>query len=392
MSSIAALEAQNHSKVTIVSLSVEDYRIYLETNPPLDAISQHEGTVFCLAERDDTERIKHMGLNILEHEILRIPKMDSPVSLIEGDINGRYHNYVETEAMILDLGERFPQISNVFSIGQTIEGREIYVIKISDHVANEEDEPNVYFVGLHHAREWISLEVPLLFAEYILENYENDAEIKRLVDEAQIYVLPLLNPDGLEFSIHVFRWWRKNRRYNGDFSWGVDPNRNYAFMWGLDDIGSSPDPNHDAYRGAGPFSEPETLALSQLMLSHPPAGALTYHSFSHVIIYPWGYTTDPAPDEDEMETVAKEMSDRIFAVHGRRYEYGKSDSMLYPTNGDMDDWVYGIFGALSFCVELSGPSYEEGGFFTSDKEIDLCFEENLPSMLYFIDYFIKKYE
>jgi carboxypeptidase T len=181
--------------------------------------------------------------------------------------------------------------------------------------------------------------------------------------------------------------WRKNRRYNGNFSWGVDPNRNYGYMWGYDDIGSSPDPESYVYRGPGPFSEPETEALRQFLLAHPPAGSLSFHNYGQIIIYPWGYTFEPAPDHMVMATIAEGMAERISAVSGREYTHGASDA-LYPVNGGTIDWIYGTFGAPSFTIELPPEYIYEGGFFTPESLIDSTFRENLPAMLYFIDFFI----
>ena len=304
----------------------------------------------------------------------------------DGGSNGMYHDYAETEAFLRDLADRFPQRAEMTSIGRSHEGREIFVLKIGGSVPALEAEPNFFLVGCHHAREWISVEVCLLTAQYLLEHYADDPAAKRVVDGAQIYVLPLINPDGLEFSNRTYRWWRKNRRYNGDFSWGVDLNRNYAHQWGCDDSGSSPDPNHEAYRGSAPFSEPETEALGRFMSLHPPSGALFYHNYSQKIIYPWGYTSDPAPDQPLFATMAAEMSRRIEAVSGRMYQYGAQ--VLYPVNGDACDWVYATFGAPAFTIELPYEFYLEGGFFTAENEIARTFADNLPAILYFFNYLL----
>lgn len=372
----------------IIGMKLHDYRVYLETNPPLDRLYCWKDEGFFLVKQGDIERIGKSGFKITQQKNLpaSLPGLNRPQT--QGDVNGRYHNYRETEEVLLDLGARFPGIAEVFSIGQSIDGREIYVIKISDNVRVEEEEPNVYIVGCHHGREWISVEVPLHFARHMLEHYGDNPEIQRAINGSQVYILPLLNPDGLEFSIHVFRWWRKNRRYNGDFSWGVDLNRNYGYQWGYDDIGSSPSPNSDAYRGPSSFSEPETGALRQFLLAHPPSGALTYHNYSQNIGYPWGYTDEATPDDAEMNSIAAEMSRRIFLVNGNFYAYGRSPQLLYFTNGDFDDWVYGTFGVPSFTYELPPVEYIQGGFFNSDAEIDPIFAENLPAMLYFVNYFI----
>jgi carboxypeptidase T len=374
----------------IISMNLDDYREYIKTHPLLDRLSGSGDQLVFLVNKEDIDRIKKSGIKIIG----QIPVPESRPGLSKqqeaGDVNGRFHNYRETEEFLLDLGNQYPDLAEVFSIGQSIEGREIYMIKISDNVHLEEEEPNVYFVGCHHAREWISVEVPLLFARHLLEHYPDNPEVQRVVNGAQVYILPLLNPDGLEFSIHVYRWWRKNRRYNGNYIWGVDLNRNYDYFWGYDDIGSSPDPRRDSYRGLSPFSEPESSAYQQFLLAHPPAGAITYHSYTQTIMYPWGYTTEPAPDAAEMQEIARQMSERIFPVNGRTYLYGTGPELLYLTNGDHDDWVYGTFGAPSYTIELPAPDYLSGAFFVPEEEIDLSFNENLPAMLYFANYFITK--
>jgi carboxypeptidase T len=309
-------------------------------------------------------------------------------SQLNADNNGAYHNQAETEAMCQELAARYPGLTRLESIGHSLEGRELHILKISDQAQLEESEPNIYIIGGTHAREWISVEIPLLFARQLLENYASDASIRRLVDGAQIYIMPLLNPDGLEFSIHTYRWWRKNRRYNGNFSWGVDLNRNWGYRWGYDNVGSDPDPNNEAFRGSGPFSEPETDALRLFMLEHPANGAIFYHNFSQKITYPWGYTSDPAPDRDEFETIASNISRLIFSVSGRTYTWGQQ--LLYPVNGECCDWVYGTFGAPAFVIELPNADYVTGGFFTGENEIAATFAENLPALLYFLGYFLEK--
>jgi hypothetical protein len=376
---------------TVISMRIGDYRAFLENHPPLDRLYRQGETCVFLVSSKELNSVRQSGTAILTQESLnsflkKLPAADA-LSRQAGDINGAYHNYNETRTLLQDLESRFPSLARVTNIGYSIEGRELNVIKISDNVGNEEQEPNIFIVGCHHAREWISVEVPLLFAQYLLEHYPDHPEVRRAVNGAQIYIMPLQNPDGLEFSIHVYRMWRKNRRYNGNFSWGVDPNRNYGYMWGYDNEGSSPNPWSDVYRGPGPFSEPETGAVRRFLLDHPPAASLSYHNYGQLLLYPWGYTYVATPDAGEMEMIANEMSDRIFQVNGRLYEVGSAEA-LYLTNGDTNDWVYGTFGAFSYTVELPPDSFNEGGFITSLEIIDSTFAENLPAMLYFVNYFI----
>jgi len=378
-------------KKNIIAINLDSYRIYLESNSSLDRLFIKDNLAFLLVNENEMQRIKQSGLKIMFQKDLPLSPPVSSLPQSSGDYNGRFHNYRETEEMLLELGNNYPDIAQVSSIGKSVEGRDLYIIKISDNVQQEESEPNVYFIGCHHAREWISVEIPLLFARHLLENYQNSTDIQQLVNGAQIYIMPLLNPDGLEFSIHTYIWWRKNRRYNSDLTWGVDLNRNYGYMWGYDNIGSSPNPGSDVYRGPLPFSEPETEAWRQFLLVHPPAGAITFHNYSQIILYPWGYIPEPTPDDAEMDAIAREMSERIFAVNGRVYEYGQGNSGIYPTNGDMDDWVYGTFGVPSYTVELPAPDYLSGAFFVPEEEINLSFADQLPAMIYFTKYFVQKH-
>jgi carboxypeptidase T len=376
---------------TVISMRISDYRTYLKNHPPLDRLYRRGDTCFFLVDREEYKTLEQSGAAILTQEppdslLKKLPRIDA-LSLQAGDINGAYHNYNETRALLQDLESRFPSLAQVTNTGYSIEGRELNVIKISDNVSSEEQEPNIFIVGCHHAREWISVEVPLLFAQYLLENYPGNPEVRRAVNGAQIYIMPLANPDGLEYSIHTYRMWRKNRRYNGSFSWGVDINRNYGYMWGYDNNGSSPNPWSEVYRGPAPFSEPEIDAVRQFLLDHPPAGALSYHNYGQLILYPWGYTYTPAPDAEEMHMIGQGMGSRMFQVTGRVYEVGSSEA-LYLTNGGTIDWVYGVFGAPSYTIELPPDSFIEGGFFTSLELINSTFAENLPALLYFVNYFV----
>ena len=369
----------------VVRLRLDQYRGYLGSHDPLDRLFCRGGWCSFLVSARELHQIEASGLDF---EVSQPPEAPPPSrSSAKSGSNGRYHSYQETRDRLVELAERFPGLARAFPIGRSLEGRDVYAIRISDNVDLEEAEPNLYVIGCHHAREWISVEVPLLFAQHLLERHAEDAEVRRAVAGAQLYVVPLLNPDGLEFSIHHYRWWRKNRRYNGDMSWGVDLNRNYGFMWGFDDSGSSGDPESEAYRGPAAFSEPETEALRRFMLAHPPGGSVSYHNYSQVIMFPWGYTTQPTAHAAEMEAIAGEMSRRMLRVNGRRYEYGSGAEALYLTNGDLDDWIYGTFAIPAFTIELPPSDYLSGGFFTSDAEIDLSVSENLPALLYFANHF-----
>jgi hypothetical protein len=372
----------------IISMRLDDYHRYVKNHSSLDRLYRLGDTYFFLVTTRELQVIEASGAAIQSRE--RIPGdflRTQAVDRVQGDINGAYHNYNETNMLLQQLAAGYPTLAQVTTAGYSLEGRELNVIKISDNVNAEEAEPNIFIVGCHHAREWISVEVPLLFAQYLLEHYHDNSEVRRAVDGAQVYIMPIQNPDGLEFSIHTYRLWRKNRRYNGNLCWGVDTNRNYGYMWGYDDVGSSPSPYSGTYRGSAPFSEPETDAVRQFLLAHPPAGTISYHNYSQIIIYPWGYTYEPTADAEEMNQIAAEMSSRMFQVSGRHYEFGAAD-VLYLVNGSTEDWVYGTFGTPAYTIELPPEDAVFGGFFTSIELIDSTFRENLPALLYFINYFV----
>ncbi len=373
---------------SIISMSVAEYRAYLKNNPPLDRLFREGESLFFLVEHSQLKKVEACGVKILSNK--PAPIYNATATPAEGSqINGAYHTYNETNTLLRDLATRFPDLATVTTIGHSIEGRELNVIKISDNVANDEKatEPNIFICGCHHAREWISVEVPLLFAKHLLESYSGNTAVRNAVNGAQIYIQPIVNPDGLEFSIHTYRMWRKNRRYNGDFSWGIDPNRNYGYMWGLDDEGSSPNPYSYTYRGTGPFSEPETDTVRQFLLANPPNGALTFHNYGLLLLYPWGHKYEAPADIAQFSEMAGEMADRIYQVNGRVYDHGGSEA-LYLVNGSTVDWIYGTFGVPAFTVELPPDSLYEGGFVTPEELIDSAFSEQLPAMMYFVDYFI----
>jgi murein tripeptide amidase MpaA len=317
--------------------------------------------------------------------------MEKAASLVKGAATyvrshtfalGEYHSYSEIESGLRSLESS--GIAKVESIGLSVEGRQIWAIKISDEPSvNDQDEPDVLFVGLHHAREWISAEVPYYLAVNLVHEYDYDSALKTLIDNSEIWVVPVVNPDGLEYSRTHDRDWRKNRRDNGDGTFGVDLNRNYGYMWGLDS-GSSDVTSALDYRGPYAFSEPEVIAIRDL-ISNPTKefqAVLSYHSYSQLILYPWGYTNELAPDSNVMGTLAAEMSDLIRNVNGEDYTPQQA-SQLYLTSGDLTDWVYGIRDVPAFTIELRPEWWQIiPGFELPESQIlDTC-EENWPAALY----------
>jgi len=289
-------------------------------------------------------------------------------------VGSAYHTYEEAYAEMDSVADANPTICKVVSLGQSIEGRQLWAMKISDNVETSEAEPSVLYVGNHHARELITVEIPLFIMYHLVNSYGTDPRVTGLVDNREIWIVPMMNPDGREYVQNYNSNWRKNRRNNGDGTYGVDLNRNYGYMWGYDNEGSSPDPGDDTYRGTAPFSEPETQVIRDFCEDYGIWTCISYHSYGNLILYPWGYTTDLCPDDDLFEALADSMASY------NNYTYGPGGSAIYITNGDSDDWMYGEQTTKS---KMFSYTFEVGGSFAPPVSsiVTLCMANLQPSLL-----------
>ncbi len=350
----------------------------------LDLLFEWEGRVYALARPKEIEFLNQAAIPFF-FENHRFPALRQPQLSVLTRINGNYHSYKELETDLKALQANYPQLARVHIIGKSVEGRNIYALKVSDNVSQDEEEADTLFLGCHHAREWISVEVPYLLGKHLVENYATDTEVRRLVNQSEVWIIPLVNPDGLEYSIYYYRYWRKNRRLNADGSYGVDLNRNYGYLWGFDNEGSSPEPSSAVYRGQAPFSEPETRAIRDFFLSKNFRALVSYHSYSQIILYPWGYTTTPSAKDSVLREMAARMAELMAPVNGRVYSYGQAGASLYLTNGDTTDWAFGVAEIPAFTIELPPIDQLGGGFFNPEADIQAIFRENLPAALYLLN-------
>jgi carboxypeptidase T len=296
----------------------------------------------------------------------------------------QYHSAARLEQELRQLAEARPDIAELKEIGRSIEGRPILALRIGDRRGGV---PKLLFMGCHHAREWIAVEVPFLLARELVERAD-ETSVAGWLTSGEIWVAPMVNPDGHEHSRSEARLWRKNRRLNDDGSIGVDPNRNYGYMWGTLDVPTSSHvPSDETYVGPRAFSEPETQAIRDLVGCERFAGVITYHSYSQLILYPWGYTEGQIPDvqhREQMAGMAGEMQTLIQGVHGKIY-VPQQASQLYPTAGDTTDWTYGTYAIPSFTIELRPRTFQEGGFVLPPDQIVPTWEENRPAAFRFIE-------
>jgi hypothetical protein len=301
------------------------------------------------------------------------------ISLFAEPTTAKYHSHDEVITSLIALEDS--GVAQTYIIGGTHEGRDIWAVKISDNPSEDENEPGALFLGCHHGREWISVEVPLYIAQYLTDNYDSDAGVKHLVDNCEIWIVPVVNPDGYEFSRTSDRMWRKNRRDNGDDTFGVDLNRNYDYMWG--GAGSSGNTSAWNYRGPSAFSEPESQAIRDLVLAYDFRILMSYHSYGQQTLIPWGYTREPCPDDLPMSSMSFRMREIIHQTSGEIY-IDWWDSGGYVASGNTTDWSYGELGIYSFGIELPPTTFSEGGFVLPESQIIPTCVENLPAALYLI--------
>ncbi len=276
----------------------------------------------------------------------------------EGSFFDDYRPLPEVDAFIDELIARRPDLVSRFEIGQSHEGRPIWGMRIS--AAQDGCKPAFILNGLTHAREWLTVMNVLYLAEQLVDGYGVDPQVTDLVDRVEWLIIPVLNPDGYEYTWTTERFWRKNRREpppSAPTRWGVDPNRNYSFRWGL--AGSSGNPASQTYRGPAPFSEPETRALRDFVFATPQIRAHNdVHSYGHDILFPWSQLTEPSPDHDEYQALGDAMADLMVETHDvGRWSVGPLSTTLYRVSGGSTDWFYVEGGAMSLTYELRGGSF-----------------------------------
>ena len=328
-----------------------------------------------VADDYDYLRLGQAGLNpeIIHADLVAFYQSRFPV----GATMGGFPTLAEAISFMDSLHSVYPNLITARdSIGSSFQGRAIWMVKISDNVDIDEDEPEMFINSLIHAREPMGLEATLRFMSYLLSNYGTDSLVTYLVDNREFYFVPVVNPDGYEYNRQTDPngggMWRKNRHGQG-----IDLNRNWGYMWGYDDNGSSPYPSDETYRGTGPFSEPETETLRQFINSRHFKVIMNFHTYGDYFLYPWGYINSYTDDQQYFVTIADS------AVTDNGYSRGTAWELLYNTNGDSNDWQYGeqtekpkIFG---FVMEIGG---QWDGFWPNPNNIPQLWNGVLPSLLY----------
>ncbi|XP_077290414.1 carboxypeptidase B-like [Arctopsyche grandis] len=258
----------------------------------------------------------------------------------------QYHRVSDIHGFLDYLATTYPSICSVHTIGTSHEGRPLKVLRISNGGNNKA----AWIDGGIHAREWISPATVTYIINQFVEDYDNESDLIRNIDW---YFLPVVNPDGYEYTHTIDRLWRKNRKGKGSCS-GVDLNRNFGHHWGGQ--GTSKNPCSEVYAGSSAFSEPESKAIANFIMTSSANFKLyvSYHSYGQYILYPWGYDKVVPPDHADLDLVGKQAAQAIQKTGGTPYKVGASSIVLYPAAGGSDDWAKAV-GKIkySYTIELS---------------------------------------
>ncbi len=365
-----------------------------------EVVNVNNGNKEIILSEEQLNKLKKGGL----FPPIKTSEADLLDNLRLGKLLDGYRSYDEILATLQDYANNYPDICQLYDIGNSL-GKEywyqgydayedyqhdIWALKISDNPGIEEDEPSLLFDAAHHARETIAPAVVMNFTQYLFDNYGVDPEITDAIHNNQIWIVPIVNPDGYKIVIDSLEvWWRKTIRDNNDNhqidpflpDWiepdGVDPNRNYGSYWGGD--WTTAPSFRETYRGPWSFSEPCIQAMKDLLGSHHFVTEFSYHSYGEKFFYPWSY--DPiqyqSPDHLLFSTLGSELGNMTPRLDGGKY-------LAYPfgtfvmLSGSTMDYAYGKYGVIGYCVELAQD------FIPPPEDIIPVCEANLASQLFIL--------
>ncbi|MBZ0274480.1 zinc carboxypeptidase [bacterium] len=334
----------------------------------IDHVDLATGASFAHVTDADARRIERLGFVV------------TPIAAAGFPFNMQdYHDESEVNAALDQLALDHPDIVHLFSIGTSVEGRDLRAVRVSDNAATyESGEPAVFFGAEYHAREYVSVEVPLDFLNRLVTGYGVDEFVTYLINEREIYVVPRVNPDGHTYDVEANQaWWRKNRVTTGNpVCKGVDLNRNFASGFG-GDPGSSGDPCQEIYRGPSAFSEPETAAVRDFLLAYDNVTlSVDLHTYGGLILYPWSKSFEDIIEPDH--TIHRNAALRMA---GESNYTAQPSSDLYISAGTACDWAYDVAGKVAFTYEMTG-EFGGGDFYPNDNILPLTFNKMWPVMLF----------
>ena len=364
-------------------------------------IDHESGYLLALVRPEHFQAISQSSFRV-EIDYEKSILLDQQHQFLPNQINGIpgfpcYRTVEETYTDLAQLSAEYPSLATWIDIGDSWEkdtpggesGYDLYTLVLTNS-AIPGPKPKLYLISAIHGRELPTAELATRFAEYLVDNYSSDPDITWLLDHAEVHITPHANPDGRKIAENG-DFWRKNTDNDDgclDASWwGTDLNRNSSFKWG--GVGASASPCDDTYHGPAPSSEPETQSLQNYAVSiftdqrgpgdTDPAQEnasglfITLHSYGNLVLFPWGWTNDAAPNDTSLESLGRKFG---FFTNYQVCHSGE-DGCIYQTSGSTDDWIYGELGVASYTFELGSTFFESCEYFA-----DYILPDNLQALLY----------
>ena len=337
-----AQDTRDHSSKSIIAA------IPLIQSKTLDGIIQHRITIL------DVDRSRTSAVVLVSSdEFTWLSAMNLTPKIVPNEIaekqgwkyspaaESNFHTYNQMTTDLQNIANMYPSITRLYNLGHSVRGRIIWGLKITDNPDTEENEPEVRICGLHHGNEYMSAELPLNLAFFLSQNYRINASITDLVDNREIWIIPMVNPDGREAGT----------RYNAH---GIDLNRNYGYM--------PESPN--------PYSEPETRAIRDNALQNNFVLSLSFHCSGDIVNYIWNYKHERTPDT----AVIKNLSEQ-YASHNGYWVTAGYD--WYQTLGDCNDFSYGCRGDIDWTIEVQTSDIPQAWNLNRDAMLEIIDTANM---------------
>jgi len=304
-----------------------------------------------------------------------------------GSIVGKYAQLWEIHGWIDKLVAANPGRVSPFSAGTSYYGKPLKGVKIGKSAPGK---PAFWFHAGIHAREWVSTASCIYILDLLVNS--KDPEIVKLTSDMVWYVVPVMNPDGYEYTFSNDRMWRKTRTPHAH-NWcpGADPNRNWDSAWGT--TGVSRNPCSDTYPGPYAFSEPAVKSAAETIMSlrHEIKGYISFHAFSQLWLTPWAYTKRVPDDYEDLMAVATEAASRVMKRHHTSWKVGPPSHILYSASGGAFDWVKAKAGVKYAYTLECRPNTFNPGFLLPASGIIPSGEETWEGVKYVAQFIMNKY-
>ncbi|MBL7545219.1 MAG: hypothetical protein JNL11_15480 [Bdellovibrionaceae bacterium] len=345
--------------------AIQNYMVWLKKNDyDIAGVRWQEGKIEVITNQSGLDRLNQYRV---PYVVVRThgPRNSGPGIESTDKIDPRYLNPQKVEEKLRKIAAQYPNDTRLEQIGKSHQGRPIFALLLSKNAKRNDmnylNKPTLVFDGMHHAREIMTSEIVMDVADVVLSMKRTNSQWNQLIESWNIWIVPMLNVDGNNIVWTENNWWRKNARANGANIHGVDLNRNYSYAWNACS-GSSGSMSSDTYRGPSAASEPETQALMKLGYMAYPTASLSYHSYSELVLYPYGCQGALTGENNLHQKIATELAKMLPSDSNRgTYTAGTPWKLLYSVDGDSMGFMHSEFGALAFTFEVNQsfqPAYE----------------------------------